>query len=268
MDLVSIHRYPIKGCRGHAVTSAKVEGLGIAGDRRLMLVDGDDRFLSQREAPALATIEPRLEGSMLEVHAAGHDPLSLVLYPDGALRSVAIWADQVTATDQGDAAARWFSRVLERHCRLVHFGSAAHRPLDPRYSPRPDAETAFADGYPLLGVLQESLDDLNARLTHPVPMARFRPNLVFAGAAAWSEDEWATITLGGVAFDSVKPCARCVVITADQVSGARDPQQEPLRTLATFRTLAGRGTMFGINLVPSTSGEVAVSRSPVAVRRR
>lgn len=266
MDLISIHRYPIKGCRGHAVTSVMVDRLGLVGDRRLLLVDGDDCFLSQREAPALATIEPRLDGPMLEVHAAGHDPLTIELDPDSALRSVTIWADAVMATDQGDVAARWFSRVLDRPCRLVHFGTAARRPLDPRYTPRPDAETAFADGYPLLGVLHESLDDLNARLAQPVPMARFRPNLVFTGAAAWSEDEWTTLAVGEVTLDAVKPCARCLVTTTDQVSGARDPRQEPLRTLATFRTVPGRGTMFGINLVPSTSGEVAVRRSPVAVR--
>jgi uncharacterized protein YcbX len=256
MHLVSIHRYPIKGCRGHTLDSAQVDALGLVGDRRFLVVDSNDRFVSQREAPVLATVTPSFDGTMLTVEAPRVEPLVLELDPQGASRDVMIWDDQVTATDQGDSAAAWFSAVVGHPCRLVHFGGEATRRLDPRYSPRPDAETAFADGYPLLGVLQESLDDLNRRLEQPVPMARFRPNLVFAGALAWSEDQWTELTVGSVVFDAVKPCARCTVITTDQLTGARDPQQEPLRTLATFRTVAGRGTMFGMNLVPRGVGTV------------
>ena len=260
MHLISIHRYPIKGCRGHRVASAAVDHLGIVGDRRLMLVDQHGRFLSQREAPVMATIAPQFVGDTLEVHAPEYDPLVHLVAPDGAPRLVEIWGDQVTAADQGDAAAAWFSTVMERSCRLVAFGSAASRPVDPTYSPRADAETAFTDGYPLLGVLQESLDDLNARLPGPVPMARFRPSLVFAGAPAWSEDGWTTVTVGDLVLDAVKPCARCVVTTRDQVTGAADPNQEPLRTLATFRTVQGKGTMFGLNLVARGMGMIGVDQ--------
>jgi len=259
MHLTSIHCYPIKGCRGHAVASAMVDRLGLVGDRRLMLVDASGRFLSQREAPTLATIAPRLDRSLLEVHAPAHDPFIMELVPDGATRRVAIWDDMVTATDQGDAAAHWFSRMLDRPCRLVHFGAAASRPLDPRYTPRADAETAFTDGFPLLGVLQESLDDLNSRLAVPVPMDRFRPSLVFSGAPAWSEDHWTELKVGALVLDAVKPCARCVVLTKDQASGAPDPHQEPLRTLATFRTVKGLGTIFGMNLVARGDGVVSMT---------
>ena len=188
MHLVSIHRYPIKGCRGHALASAEVDALGLVGDRRFLVVDSNDRFVSQREAAVLATVTPMFAGRVLTVEAPRVSPLVLELDPDGSSRDVTIWDDQVTATDQGDSAAAWFSAVLGHPCRLVHFGDEATRRLDPRYTPRPEAETAFTDGYPILGVLQESLDDLNSRLTQPVPMDRFRPNFVFAGAPAWSED--------------------------------------------------------------------------------
>lgn len=257
MHLASLHRYPIKACRGHAIDSAVVDALGFVGDRRFMLVDSNDRFVSQREAAVLATVTPTFDGRILTVEAPRMETLVLELDPHGASRDVTIWNDQVTATDQGDHAAGWFAEVVGHPCRLVHFGGEATRRLDPRYAPRPDAETAFADGYPVLAVLQESLDDLNRRLAHPVPMERFRPNIVLAGAPAWSEDAWTTLTLGDVTFDAVKPCARCTVLTVDQQSGARDPAQEPLRTLATFRTVAGRGTMFGVNLVPRGAGVVS-----------
>ncbi len=264
MHITSLHRYPIKGCRGHALTTATIDALGFVGDRRLMLVDADDRCLTQREAPVLATIEPQLDGPMLEVRVAGREALHLEIDPRGALRQVEIWGNQVTATDQGDPAAAWFSDVLGRHCRLVQFGIAATRLLDPKYTPRDDAETAFTDGYPIHGVLQESLDDLNARLASPVPMGRFRPNIVLRGAPAWSEDAWRTLTFGPLSMDSVKPCARCVVTTTDQATGGRDAQQEPLRTLATFRTIPGLGAMFGVNLVPRSGGEIQVGDEVVS----
>jgi hypothetical protein len=257
MHLTSLHRYPIKACRGHAIDSAVVDALGFVGDRRFMLVDSNDRFVSQREAAVLATVTPTFDGSILTVDAPGVETLVLELDPQGASRDVTIWNDQVTATDQGDHAAEWFAEVVGHPCRLVHFGGEATRRLDPRYSPTPDAETAFADGYPVLAVLQESLDNLNHRLEHPVPMARFRPNIVLTGAPAWSEDAWTTLELGDVTFDAVKPCARCTVLTVDQQTGARDPQQEPLRTLATFRNIPGRGTMFGVNLVARGNGVVS-----------
>jgi uncharacterized protein YcbX len=259
MHITSLHTYPIKGCRGHSVDRLVLDRLGAEGDRRLMVVDAaTGNFLSQREVPALATIEPRLDGPMLNVVVQGRASLSVELDPHGPMREVTIWDDRVIAADQGDAAAAWFSEALGRACRLVHFGAAAQRPLDPRYTPRADAETAFTDGYPLLGVLQESLDDLNTRLAEPVPMARFRPNIVVEGAPAWSEDGWSVLTVGDVTLDAVKPCARCVVPTTDQATGARHPAREPLRTLATFRTVKGLGAIFGQNLVARREGELRV----------
>lgn len=257
MHVTSLHHYPIKGCRGRVLTSAAIDALGIVGDRRLMLVDDSGRFLSQREAPRLATIEPEVDGPALVVRHAGVAPLELELDPHGPAREVRIWRDAVTAADQGDRAAAWFSTILGRPVRLVHFGGAARRPLDPEYTPRADAETAFTDGYPLLGVLEESLADLNGRLAKPVPMSRFRPSVVIGGAPPWSEDGWGTIVIGEVTLDAVKPCARCVVTTTDQATGERHPEQEPLRTLATFRTIPRLGAIFGQNLVPRGTGRIA-----------
>lgn len=264
MRVASLHYYPIKGCRGHSLASASLDALGFVGDRRLMLIDPSGRFVSQREEQLLATIEPELNGNRLTVRAPHHKPLAMEIDPGGKVVDVSVWASAFRATDQGELAAAWFSDVVGSALRLVWFGHASSRPIDPTYSPRSDAETAFTDGYQVLGVQEESLADLNARLAEPVPMARFRPNIVVQGGVAWGEDQWREVRVGSVAFDAVKPCARCVVLTTDQQTGARHPRQEPLRTLATFRTVPGLGAIFGQNLVLRAPGTIAVGDAVIA----
>jgi hypothetical protein len=251
--------YPIKGCRGVSLSEIEVDRLGPVGDRRLMLVDERNQFLSQREVPELATLVPALDGDRIRVTGCDGAALTLDVDLDGPLRSVSVWAKEgLLAADQGDQAAAWFTRALRLTCRLVAFGPSTINRVDPAYSPRPDAETSFTDGYPIMAVVEESLDDLNRRLTEPVPMQRFRPSVVVSGTAAWSEDDWRVISLGEVICDAVKPCARCVVTTTDQLTGAQHPAQEPLRMLAGFRTIRGMGAIFGQNLVPRNTGILRV----------
>lgn len=264
MHVASLHRYPIKGCRGHAVDRLELDRFGVVGDRRLMLVDARGRFVSQRELPALATVEPALEGDRLTVSVADRAPLEVALDPDSAQVTVTVWGLPIIAHDQGAGAAAWFSAALDAPLRLVHWGAASHRTIDPQWAPGATVETTFNDGYPVLGVTQASLDDLNRRLAEPVPMARFRPTMVVEGATAWGEDDWRELRVGSIAFDAVKPCARCVVTTTDQQSGARHPQQEPLRTLAAFRTIQGLGAIFGQNLVHRGPGSLAVGDAVTA----
>ncbi|MEO5826981.1 MAG: MOSC N-terminal beta barrel domain-containing protein [Gemmatimonadales bacterium] len=257
MHVVSLHRYPIKGCRGHALAVATLDALGVVGDRRMLLVDENDRFLTQREEPRLATLVPALEDDGLVVRSLG----STFEHEEPARadrRVVTIFGDRVSAADQGNVAAAWFTGVLGRPCRLVAFDAQSHRLVDPAYSPRLDAETAFTDGYPVLGVLRESLDDLNSQLDAPIPMVRFRPNVVLSGAMAWSEDAWHSLTIGHVVLDAVKPSSRCVVTTTDQVSGERHPDQEPLRTLTRTRLQRPLGAIFGQNLVSRNTGTMSV----------
>jgi len=259
MHVTSLYRYPIKGCRGHAVASLDIELLGPVGDRRLMLVDSRDRFLSQRERPQLATITPTLKGETLSATAPGLGTLNHVLATDGAIRTVSIWAsDELQVVDQGDAVAAWFSSAIGQSCRLVRCGAMTHRPIDPTYSPRPDAETTFTDGYPVLAVTDASLEDLNRHLAIPVPIGRFRPNIVVGGATPWNEDAWRAVAVGEVILDAVKPCVRCVVTTTNQETGDRDAGQEPLRTLARIHTLPQFGVSFGQNLVPRGAGVIRV----------
>ena len=258
MHISSLHYYPIKGCRGHSVQRAEFDAHGVIDDRRLMVVDAQSRFVSQREAAELATVEPTLEGNRLTARCDGRSPLVLELDPEGVERQVSIWGSTLLAADQGDPAAEWFSSVVGSPVRLVRWSRHSHRAIDPTYTPRHGAETAFTDGYPALIVLEASLADLNTRLDIPVPIGRFRPNIVVQGGAAWSEDHWHAVSIGAMTFDAVKPCARCVVTTTDQRTGARHPHQEPLRTLATFRTMPHLGAIFGQNLVHRAPGTVAI----------
>lgn len=235
--------YPIKSCAGIAVRSATVleSGLSALGvhDREWMLVTEDGLFLTQREYPRMALIRPLPDGDKLRVHAPDMDEfvLPLAWVETAAKRTVRIWDDTVDAADCGDAAAAWFSAALGTPCRLVRFHRDAVRPTSTKWTNGVQAQTRFSDGYPLLLIGQASLDDLNARLVaagrHPLPMDRFRPNLVVDGIGACEEDFLATLTIGGVEIRPVKPCARCPIPSVDQATGIPGPN--PLDILQTYR---------------------------------
>ena len=271
MKLDAITIYPVKSLRGTAVQEAAVEPWGLAGDRRWMVVDVDNRYLTQRELPGMARIAaaPAADGGVV-LSAPGDGAGELrVPMPEtgGPTVEVLVWRDRVEAQPASREADAWLSDALGRACRLVHMGDpAAARPVDPAYG-QPADRVSFADGFPLLGVNAASLDALNARLAQPVPMARFRPNLAVSGAAPWAEDGWRLLRVGGegVAFRAVKPCARCVIITTDQETGARPRDREPLRTLSSFRRNDRGRVLFGQNLVPDGVGRIAVGDEVEAV---
>jgi hypothetical protein len=221
----------------------------------MMLVDPDGRFLTQRELPRLALIEPCLTDGQLTLAAPGVADFALTVSDDGPRGPVAIWRDTVLAVDQGDAVADWFSAFLATPVRLVRLAEDHVRRVDPAYARRPDDQTSLSDGYPFLLISEASLDDLNGRLEWPLEMRRFRPNIVVAGCPPYAEDTWRQISIGSVCFDVVKPCGRCAITTTDQETAVRG--KEPLRTLATYRTVDGK-VMFGQNLLYDGAGTIRV----------
>jgi uncharacterized protein YcbX len=251
----SLHIYPVKSCRGIDVDQAVVVERGLRHDRRWMIVDPDGVFLSQRNHPAMARIRPRLTADTLVLETAGHPPLEVPLTsdPQGS-RRVRVWRDACTATSEGPGAADWFSSVLGASCELVRQRDDDLRQIDPDHAETGEG-VSFADGFPLLLVSQSSVDELNRRLAEPVAADRFRANIVIEGCEAHAEDGWTALEIGGVSFRVAKPCARCVVITTDQTTGDRSP--EPLRTLASYRTVGGE-VLFGQNLVQRGSGRIRV----------
>jgi len=238
--------YPVKSARGIALETAVVGARGVEGDRRWMVVDGARTFVSQRTHPRLALVSVAAEGERLVLTAPGASPLAVVPPPAAvAAVPVRVWDDTCDAQPAGPDAARWLSGLLGLACELVFLPDGSHRPVAPRAG-APAAEVAFADAYPFLLISEASLEDLNRRLARPVPMDRFRPNLVVQGCRPYAEDGWRTIRIGSMVFHLVKPCSRCVVTTVDQATGERG--REPLATLATYRESGGKVT-FGQNLV-------------------
>jgi uncharacterized protein YcbX len=259
LTLTGVHRYPIKSCRGHALDRAVVEPWGLAGDRRWMLIDDEGLVVTARTRPQLVLVTPEFDADGLLVQAPDADPL-LVGTPDsGALTDVRIFASELVAAPASDEAHAWFSKVVGEPVRLVYLDDPTRRRTNPAYSREGD-RVSFADGYPLLLATEESLAALNDLIAQgpqagegPVPMTRFRPNLVVAGAPAWAEDRWRVLRIGAASFRAVKSCDRCVLTTVDPDTASRG--KEPLTTLARHRRWNGR-SWFAINLIPDTPGAI------------
>lgn len=252
--LQSIHVHPVKAFRSLSLQEAVVEPWGPAGDRRWMLVDHGGKVVTQRRQPRLALAAAELlPGGGVRLSAPGMAPLTVPVPRAVGTVGVQIFRDKVEALPAEDAAAHaWCSTLLGTDVRLVHLDDpATRRPVDPAYA-LPGETVSFADGFPLLLTTTASLDALNsliARGEHahegPLPMDRFRPNLVVSGTEPWAEDRWSRIAVGEVVLRVAKPCGRCVVTTTDQ--GTADRGAEPLHSLGRHRRVDGK-LVFGQNL--------------------
>jgi len=231
-----------------------VERMGLQDDRRMMVVTPRGEFLTQREYPKLALITPTLNGDQVTLSAPELNKVGFNIRKTGVTTSVAVWKSQnVQAIDQGDLVAEWLSAWIGDPVRLVHIADGYKRLVNPEYAIHADDHTSFADGYPILLISEESLQDLNTRLVTPVSMNRFRPNLVVKGCEPYAEDTWNKIKIGDVELRIVKPCDRCVVTTIDKETLVQT--KEPLKTLANYRrhTL---GAIFGQNVIPLNEGRL------------
>ena len=179
------------------------------------------------------------------------------------LEKVSVWSDECEGIYMSREADQWLFNILGASCRLVFMPDESERPVDPDYAQKGDI-VSFADGYPLLLTNQASLADLNERLERPIEMIRFRPNVVMQGADAFEEDNWNRVRIGSVEFECSRPCARCVLTTVDPSTGVKDPDGEPLKTLKTYRH-EGEGVLFGINLIPRSSGQLNLGDSVIVL---
>lgn len=254
MHISQINIYPVKSLMGISLDASPVEERGLAFDRRWMLVDENNQFLTQREIPAMALVKVELNEENITASIDGKT-LKIPHQPDGELATVKIWSSRVKGRFYDAAIDAWFSEAIGRTCRLVSMPEETKRKVNPFYAVRKFKDTvSFADGYPFLLIGEASLEDLNERMDVPVPMNRFRPNFVVAGAEAFAEDTWKKIRVGDTIFHLVKPCARCVITTVDQSTGKKNGK-EPLKTLSAYRNRKGK-VLFGQNLIAENPGEV------------
>ena len=267
LTVASLHTYPVKSAGGVAPNTARVEDRGLAGDRRWMLVDANGTFLSQRTHPRLALVGVEVTPEGLRLSAPEQPTLSVPIPGAAAERlPVEVWGDTVEAALAPAAAHAWCAAHLDADVRLVYMPPESRRTVDADYAVHADDILSFADGYPLLLTTMASLADLNTRLDTPLPMDRFRPNVVVSGAEAWAEDTWRRLRIGEVTLRAVKPCGRCAVTTIDQQTATRG--KEPLTTLAQFRRDPATGKVnFGWNLIPETLGTIRVGDAVEVVER-
>jgi uncharacterized protein YcbX len=258
MRLASIHTYPIKSCRGQDHACAPVRPWGLAGDRRWMVVDDDGVGVTQRETTALVRLRPAVRPGGLVLRATGWPDLD-VPEPDSADPvDVRVFNNRlrVPALGAGDVADDWLSGLLDRKVRLVWLARPTRHRRSDDGQPDTGDQVSFADAYPLLLANTASLDALNGWLADsgstegPLPMTRFRPNLVITDAEPWAEDDWADrrLRIGSAVFRAAGLRDRCVVTTTDQETGQRG--KEPLRVLAAHRRF-GQKLLFGLSLVPA-----------------
>ncbi|MFE3604898.1 MOSC domain-containing protein [Streptomyces goshikiensis] len=259
----ALHVHPVKSVAGTAPDEVAVEPWGLSGDRRWAVVDSEGAVITQRQQARLALASARpLEGGRVALSGPGMAELVVEVPEPGPLEPVMLFGKKVETVVAATTAADWFSAFLGLPARLVHMDDpAVRRPVDPDYA-LPGETVSLADGYPLLLTTLASLDALNGLIAEgdhpgegPLPMNRFRPNVVVSGAEAWAEDGWRRIAIGDAVFRGVRECGRCIVTTTDQTTAERG--KEPLKTLARHRRI-GKSLAFGRMLVPVRLGTVRV----------
>jgi len=264
--LSDITVYPIKSTRGIHLDQTQLQRRGLNLDRRMMLVDQNGQFITARKEPRMVLIQSELGESGLRIGAEGNDSIDLPYEPESpALVDVTVWSDQVVAYPGSEEASDWFSRFLEKDVRLVLLGPKSERKLDATF------DVTFVDKFPLLILSTASLADLNRRLKEqgeePVDMDHFRPNLVVDGVEPFEEDNWKTIEINGLKFQSGGPCARCNLVNVDPTSAHVSENGQPLRTLATYRNQDGK-VMFGSNFIPLDAGELKVGMDIKVIEKK
>ncbi len=256
--LSQIYIYPVKSLAGIRVERWPVDHNGLAYDRKWMLIDEKNKFLSQRRLPKMALIKPQIEKECLIVSAPDQNDLAIPLQNDsGDDIETDIWNDRCLAKTVSTEADAWFSRFLSTPCRLVYLPDNRRRQVDQHYA-LPSDQTAFSDGFPFLVVSENSLNELNRNFAHPLEMTRFRPNLVVTDCEAYAEDGWRLIAVNGIEFRLPKPCSRCAIPCVDPDSAVIG--KEPLATLNRLRKWE-KQVYFGQNALHNKSGELAIGHA-------
>ncbi len=253
-----LYIYPIKSLGGIQLNEVQLTDRGFQHDRRWMLVDANNRFLTQREQANMALLQTALVSNGIEVHYKNKPAEKITipfLFEPKEKITVTVFADTCEAVIINNEIDEWFSRYLQIPCKLVYMPDDSLRKVDSHYAKKENDITAFSDGYPVLMLSKESLVDLNSRLPEALPMNRFRPNLVIEGVKAFEEDGMEHFMINETDFYGVKLCARCVITTINQQT--IETGKEPLKTLATYR-MKNNKIYFGQNVIAATAGKIKI----------
>jgi uncharacterized protein len=269
MKVHSLHIYPMKSARVVDLDAADVGAWGLDGDRRYMVTDLQGKFITQRELQALAQITAIESFGTLHLSKAGSDEQITATFDPVRRIDAEIWGSHVTAALAEDGINARLSDWLGQPVRLVHADEITRRQCSPDWSGE-GVQTGFADGYPVLITTTSSLRRLNEATMEEggetFGMDRFRPNIVIADVTPFADDFWASLDMAGIRFDLVKPCARCIMTTQDQLSGERDGA-DPMPAMRKLRMSMDRrvpGVLFGWNAVARNTGSLKIG-DPVSV---
>lgn len=252
--LQSISVYPIKSSAAIQLSTSWVEELGLSFDRRFIVATDKGEMFTARTEPKLCLIQTNLTAKGINIAAPGMPILSIEYAKfSPQYQNVTVWSTDINAQLGIEYYNQWFSRYLNKPCQLLFFGENSQRFVKHKKS-----QVGFADAYPILLISQQSLVHLNQKLStsNAASMTQFRPNLVVEACEGFDEDKWKHIRIGEVEFEVTTPCSRCIFTTVNPETGDKNPQQEPLKTLKTFRQVAGGDVMFGQNLVPLNPGQI------------
>lgn len=253
-QISGLYIYPVKSLAGIAMTEVSLCPTGFTRDRRWMLADEQNRFISQREHHQLCLFTTHFDHNGFIIRYQ-NDEIRIPFEIDhGKTISVKVWDDEAPALLAEPAINEWFSSRLGSDTRLVYMPDQSNRKVDEKYRIHNDI-VSFADGFPVLTIGEASLSLLQSKVAEEIPMNRFRPNLVFKGGHAHDEDNWKQFSINEQLYYGVKPCARCVVTTINQQTGVANA--EPLKTLATYRK-DGNKILFGQNVISPVKGNIKI----------
>jgi uncharacterized protein len=254
LHLSEIYIYPVKSLAGIRVQKAFAGGHGLQYDRRWMITHDDYTFITQREIPSMSLVGTQIgnEGIIIFDRRNPSESITLPFDVTGERIEAIVWEDHVRAVHYNRLADEWISDLLKSSCRFIYMPDDAGRHVPEAYSVN-NENVSFADAFPYLILGEASVNDLNSRLDDPVPMNRFRPNLVFSGGLPYEEDKWSEFTVDEAVFKVMKPCGRCIITTINQDTAEQG--KEPLRTLASYRTMNNK-VMFGMNVLALQHGSI------------
>lgn len=252
--VTELYIYPIKSLAGISVQSAKAEEMGFENDRRWMLIDEENQFITQRKYPNLSQFYPEINGDKICInhHDKKHEFSMNENLKDPLFSKV--WDDETTVFEVDKATSKWFSEALGFTCKLVKIINKGDRKHNSARLNK-TLNVSLADGYPYLLIGTESLNFLNDKLDEKITIERFRPNIVISSELAHEEDFFGNFQIGTVKFKNAKPCGRCVMINNNPETAM--VSKEPLKTLSTYRT-SNNSVLFGTNSMCLNEGIIAV----------